>query len=503
MIAGAAARERSSAVAAIPICYEYAMKLQPVILSGGSGTRLWPLSREQYPKQLLSLIGETTMLQETACRLDGFSALAVERPLVVCNEEYRFITAEQLRMAGRPARNVLLEPIGRNTAPALTLAALLACRQDHDALLLVMPADHVVQDRPAFHAAIAQGLSAAEDGDIVTFGIVPSHAETGYGYIRTGEADAGGVHRIDAFVEKPDLATAEAYVASGEYLWNSGLFMMRASVWLRAITACRPDIEAACRMAFAGVQFDADFVRIDRAAFEACPSDSIDYAVMEKLTAQTELGIGARVVPMSVGWSDVGAWDALWTLADKDADGNAARGDVMFENTRQTLVHASERLVACLGVDDLVVVETPDAVLVAHRDHTQDVKRIVTRLKESGRSQAAAHRKIHRPWGFYDSIDAGERFQVKRIVVNPGASLSLQMHHHRAEHWIVVSGTALVSRGDEKFLLSENQFTYIPLGTVHRLENPGKVPLEMIEVQSGSYLGEDDIVRFEDHYGRG
>lgn len=481
------------------------MKLQSVILSGGSGTRLWPLSREQYPKQLLALTGTGSMLQETAHRLAGFKG-AVEvdaEPVVVCNEDYRFITAEQMRAAGRPTRRILLEPAGRNTAPALTLAARLAMRDAEDAVLLVMPADHVIADLPAFHRAIDKAVASAIDGAMVTFGIVPEGPETGYGYIRTGAELSEGVRQVAAFVEKPDLVTAQRYVASGEYLWNSGLFVVRASVWLKAIEACRPDIAQACQRAFTDLQQDADFIRIGREAFLDAPSDSIDYAVMERLAEMPELGIAPHVVPMSVGWSDVGAWDALWSLADKDADGNAARGDALFESTRNTLVHASDRLVACLGVEDLVVVETPDAVMVAHRGHTQDVKKIVARLKAEGREQASAHRKIHRPWGFYDSIDAGERFQVKRIVVNPGASLSLQMHHHRAEHWIVVSGTALVTRGEEKFLLSENQSTYIPLGITHRLENPGKVALEMIEVQSGSYLGEDDIVRFEDHYGRG
>lgn len=484
---------------------EYSVKLQPVILSGGSGTRLWPLSREQYPKQLLQLVGDGTMLQVAARRLNGFAGrlLLASEPIVVCNEEYRFITAEQLRSGGCPSGQIILEPFGRNTAPALTLAALQSLRVEKDAVLLVMPADHVIGDVPAFHRAVDVALGAALDGAMVTFGIVPERAETGYGYIRSGPEVAEGIHEVAAFVEKPDAATAAAYVASGEYLWNSGLFMVRASSWMRAIGHFNPDMANACTLALDGAAQDADFVRIVRDVFAQCPSDSIDYAVMEKLAATPELGVQPRMVPMSVGWSDVGAWDALWTLADKDADGNVARGDVMFEATHNTLVHASDRLVACLGVEDLVVVETPDAVMVAHRDRTQEVKRIVARLKADKRMQADAHRKIHRPWGFYDSIDAGDRFQVKRIVVKPGGTLSLQMHHHRAEHWIIVRGTARVTRGEEVFLLSENQSTYIPLGVVHRLENPGKVALEMIEVQSGSYLGEDDIVRFEDNYGRG
>jgi len=481
------------------------MKLQPVILSGGSGTRLWPLSREHHPKQLLALIGEASLLQDTALRLAGFAgrlAVAVE-PIVVCNEEYRFITAEQMRSAGCPTRHLLLEPVGRNTAPALSLAALAACREDEDALLLVMPADHVIRDRAAFHRAIDTGIDSALGGAMVTFGVVPERAETGYGYIRTGLELTPGVREVAAFVEKPDAPTAVGYVASGEYLWNSGLFMVGARTWLRAIGHFWPDMLAACQEAFEAATRDADFVRVGREAFEGCPADSIDYAVMEKLAATPALGIAPRVVPMTVGWSDVGAWDALWALADKDDDGNAVRGDVLLEDTRASLVQATSRMVACLGVDDLVVVETPDAVLVAHRDHTQDVKKIVARLKAEARPQAASHRKIHRPWGWYDSIDEGARFQVKRIVVNPGAALSLQMHHHRAEHWVVVRGTARVTRGEESFLLSENQSTYIPLGVTHRLENPGKLPLEMIEVQSGSYLGEDDIVRFQDTYGRG
>ena len=481
--------------------------LQPVILSGGSGTRLWPLSREQYPKQLLQLAGEGTMLQETVWRMRGFEGRLVvaKEAIVVCNEEYRFITAEQLRSAGCPTHRIVLEPAGRNTAPALTLAALQAVRDSGDAVLLVMPADHVIRDRQAFHRAVDTGIEAALAGDVVTFGIVPERAETGYGYIRAGAETSAEVRPVLEFVEKPDAEAAQAYVASGSYFWNSGLFMVRASRWLEAITYFEPAMAEACAKAMAGATHDADFVRVAREAFLSSPSDSIDYAVMERLTgegARSGPGVAAKVVPMSVGWSDVGAWDALWALSDKDEQGNAARGDVLFETSSNNLVHASGRLVACLGVDDLVVVETPDAVLVAHRDHTQDVRKIVARLKQSQREQVAAHRKIHRPWGYYDSIDAGERFQAKRIVVKPGAALSLQMHHHRAEHWIVVQGTARVTRGEESFLLSENQSTYIPLGVVHRLENPGKLDLEMIEVQSGSYLGEDDIVRFEDTYGR-
>ena len=465
------------------------MELQPVILSGGSGTRLWPLSREQYPKQLLALVGSETMLQATAGRLSGFAGRlpVAPAPVVVCNEEYRFVTAEQLRAAGRGSRNIVLEPAGRNTAPALTLAALAVA--DTDPVMLVMPADHVIADLAGFQAAIDAGIPAALDGAIVTFGIVPDRAD--------------GSKAIAAFVEKPDAATAQAYLDSGEYLWNSGLFMVRASTWLKAIECLQPAMAAACAEAWKAGARDADFVRVAKDAFVACPSDSIDYAVMEKLAAAEGLGIAGCVVPMSAGWSDVGAWDALWQIADKDGNGNVARGDVLFEDSRDTLVYAQDRLVACVGLEGAVIVETPDAVLVASKDKTQNVKQIVAALKASKRSQASAHRKIHRPWGWYDSIDNGSRFQVKRIVVNPGASLSLQMHHHRAEHWIVVKGTAEVTNGERTFLLGENESTYIPLGHVHRLANPGKLPLEIIEVQSGSYLGEDDIVRFEDTYGRG
>lgn len=478
-------------------------QILPVILSGGSGTRLWPLSREQYPKQLLPLCEQETLLQSTATRLVGFSGAleVVPQPLVVCNEEYRFITAEQLREAGKPASTLILEPVGRNTAPALTLAALAVA--DGDPVLLVMPADHVVTDRLAFQVAIDAGAQLAAAGAVVTFGIVPDRPETGYGYIQAGDPSHPGAQRVARFVEKPDAPTAERYVASGEYFWNSGLFMMRASVWLKAIGHYRPELLACCKAAMEKGASDADFRRVDKAEFEACQSISIDYAVMEKLPSDADLGIASHVVPMSCGWSDVGAWDALWLVANKDAAGNATRGDVMLRDSSGSLVMADGRMVACIGIDDMVVIETPDAVLVARKERTQEVKQIVARLKREGRSEAATHRKVYRPWGWFDSIDSGPRFQVKRIVVKPGASLSLQMHHHRAEHWIVVTGTARVTRGDEVILVSENQSTYIPLGTKHRLENPGKVPLEMIEVQSGAYLGEDDIVRFGDSYGRG
>ncbi|MCK9261068.1 MAG: mannose-1-phosphate guanylyltransferase/mannose-6-phosphate isomerase [Azoarcus sp.] len=480
------------------------MAIKTVILSGGSGTRLWPASRESYPKQLLPLTSDHSLLQETVVRLKGYAGGEVDaQPLVVSNEEYRFIIAEQMRQVGVRSAQIVLEPVGRNTAPALSLAALAATAEGKDPVLLVMPADHVIVDVPAFQKAIAEGAVQAEAGRLVTFGIVPDRAETGYGYIRVGPlaGDTDTARVLAAFVEKPDADTAAGYVESGEYFWNSGIFMMKGSVWLKAMAHFRPDISAACDAAFAGRSVDADFLRVDKAAFAACPSDSIDYAVMEKLGTAPELGQGV-VVPLSAGWSDVGAWDALWAVSEKDGDGNSARGEVMFESTRNTLVHATHRMVAAVGCEDMVVVETADAVMVAHKSRTQDVKKVVERLKAEGKSLTRSHRKVYRPWGWYDSIDFGERFQVKRIVVNPGATLSLQMHHHRAEHWIVVRGTAEVTNGERSFLLGENESTYIPLGHTHRLANPGKVPLEIIEVQSGSYLGEDDIVRFEDTYGR-
>lgn len=484
------------------------MLIQPVVLSGGSGTRLWPLSREKYPKQLLPLIGEDSLLQATVRRVDGMATLEVTPPLVVCNEEYRFVIAEQLRVMDKPG-TVVLEPSGRNTAPALAIAAHAAIKNGADPVLLVMPADHVIVDTQAFQAVVQTGATLAQDGAMVTFGITADAPHTGYGYIQSGE-DYGtsGAKRIARFVEKPDLQTAQSYLAAGTYLWNSGLFMVRASVWLAALQTCRPDISVACQAAWDTGQTDGEFVRVGKEAFQQCPSDSIDYAVMERIAAgqvgtpeSKTLPMGV-VIPLSAGWSDVGAWEALWQVLPKDSDGNVAQGDVLLENTRNTLALSEGRLIACVGVDNLIVVETADAILVAHKDQTQDVKKIVDRLKQTGRTEGQIHRKVFRPWGWYDSVDNGARFQVKRIVVNPGATLSLQMHHHRAEHWIVVSGTAKVTRGEETYLLSENESTFIPLGTTHRLENPGRVALEMIEVQSGSYLGEDDIVRFEDVYGR-
>jgi mannose-1-phosphate guanylyltransferase / mannose-6-phosphate isomerase len=481
-------------------------QIQPVVLSGGSGTRLWPLSREKYPKQLLPLLGEDSLLQATLRRVQGIAGLDLAPALVVCNEEYRFVIAEQLRLLGVPG-TLVLEPFGRNTAPALTVAAREAMKNEADPVLLVMPADHVILDVPAFQNAVLQGAALAAQGAVVTFGITPDAPETGYGYIQAGSEQglADGARRIARFVEKPDLATAEHYVASGDYAWNSGLFMVRASVWLAALQACRPDIATACAKAWEQRREDGEFVRLGEAAFAECPSDSIDYAVMERLAvgdrAEQSLPMGV-VLPLSAGWSDVGAWEALWKVLPKDAAGNVAQGDTILHDCRNVLALSEGRLVACVGADDLVVVETADAVLVVHKDKTQDVKQIVDQLRKNGRSEGQTHRKVFRPWGWYDCVDRGERFQVKRIVVKPGAALSLQMHHHRAEHWVVVSGMAKVTVGEQVLMLSENQSTYIPLGTRHRLENPGLIPLEMIEIQSGSYLGEDDIVRFEDVYGR-
>jgi mannose-1-phosphate guanylyltransferase / mannose-6-phosphate isomerase len=455
--------------------------MQPVILCGGSGTRLWPLSREHHPKPLHAVNGERTLLQETALRCQG-------EPLVICNETHRFLVQEQLRRAGIRPRAILLESKGRGTAAALTLAAVHAITAD-DPVLLAMPSDHFIPQRDAFHQAVARGAALAEQGKIVAFGVPPVSPETGYGYIR-----ARGEY-LEAFVEKPDAAKAAEYVASGQYLWNAGIFAVRASVWLDAIGEFRPDIFKACERAYRQGKRDGTFYRVDPAIFAECPSDSIDYAVMEKIT-------DAMVVRLDAGWSDVGAWDALWNIEAKNADGNVIHGDVHAADTRNALLVAQHRLLACVGLEDVVVIETADAVMVAHKDKAQAIGPLVAKLKAAGRAECFAHRKVHRPWGSYDGIESGERFQVKRIVVDPGASLSLQMHYHRAEHWIVVRGTARVTRGDETFLLTENESTYIPPGTRHRLENPGKMPLELIEVQSGAYLGEDDIVRFDDVYGR-
>jgi len=473
--------------------------IQPVILCGGSGTRLWPLSREHHPKPLHALNGERTLLQETAARLSGVAA--VGEPLVVCNETHRFMVQAQLAAVGAKPKAILLEPMGRGTAPALTLAAVLAVTSD-DPVLLAMPSDHSIADREAFQRAVERGAALAQQGHVVTFGVPPTGPETGYGYIRAGSTlPDGRSHYVEAFVEKPDADTAREYFESARFLWNSGIFAVRASGWLDAIATFRKDVFVACERALRRGHRDGAFLRIDSPAFAECPSDSIDYAVMERLAQESGM-VQPVVVPLAAGWSDVGAWDALWAIEAKDAEGNAARGDAHLADTRNTLVLAQHRMVACVGLEDMVVIETPDAVMVARRDKSQAVGRLVAELKSQGRAECLAHRKVHRPWGTYDAIESGERFQVKRIVVEPGAALSLQMHYHRAEHWIVVRGTARVTRGEETFLLTENESTYIPPGTRHRLENPGKLPLELIEVQSGSYLGEDDIVRFEDAYGR-
>ncbi len=472
--------------------------LIPVILSGGAGTRLWPLSRELYPKQLLALTGERTMIQQTVLRLEGLAAAA---PVVVCNEAHRFLVAEQLRQLGVEPQAIVLEPMGRNTAPAIALAAHAVLKKGGakaagDPLLLVLPADHVIRDVPAFHKAIHAAVGAAQAGQLVTFGIVPTAAETGYGYIQRGPAGGSGpVHRIARFVEKPSAALAQDFVASGEYYWNSGMFLFGARRYLEELERLAPQIASACAEAFEAAKADLDFTRIDKQRFQACPADSIDYAVMEKTSE-------AVVVPLDAGWSDVGSWAALHEASESDAHGNVSRGDVICEDSQGCYLYSESRLVAAVGLKDHVVVETKDAVLVAPRSHVQDVKKLVFKLKERGRYEHSLHREVFRPWGSYDSIQNGPRFQVKCLKVKPGAVLSLQLHHHRAEHWIVVSGTARITRGDEVFLLEENQSTYIPIGERHRIENPGKIPLHIIEVQSGSYLGEDDIVRLEDHYGR-
>jgi len=463
----------------------------PVIMSGGSGTRLWPLSRKHKPKQFLNLLGDNTLFQDTLSRLEGLDDLTV--PIVICNQDHRFMVADQLQALNVENATIMLEPIGRNTAPALALAALQSISNGTDPILLVLSADHVIKDKQAFHQAINAARDKAESGSLVTFGVVPTSPNTGYGYIEAYDKDK--VSEIKSFVEKPTLSVAQAYIDSGNYYWNSGMFMFRASTFIAELELYAPEILDVCRSSLTSSVTDLDFIRIDQASFERCPENSIDYAVMEHTDK-------AVVVPLDAGWSDVGSWSSLWECAEQSEDSNVLRGDVIIDDVHNSYIHSEHRLVSVLGLENIVVVETADAVMVASKDSVQNVKEVVNRLTQDERSEAEVHRQCFRPWGYYDCIDVGERFQVKRITVNPKASLSLQMHHHRAEHWTVVSGTAKVTCGDEVILLSENESTYIPLGTVHRLENPGKVPLEIIEVQSGSYLGEDDIVRLEDNYQR-
>jgi mannose-1-phosphate guanylyltransferase/mannose-6-phosphate isomerase len=471
-------------------------KFQAVVMAGGSGSRLWPSSRGLFPKQFLSIAGEDTMLQSTLSRVSGILDCSTS---VICNEEHRFIVAQQSQESKHKLTSIILEPVGRNTAPAVALAAFEAMESSAGTssapLLLVMAADHVIEDVEAFHKAVSVANVQAENGKIVTFGIVPESAHTGYGYIHRGDDCGVGSFSVSRFVEKPDAKTAQSYLEDGGYYWNSGIFLFAADVYLAELKAFRPDIYEACEKAYLGRNRDVDFLRVDAEAFKGCPDESIDYAVMEKTDK-------AVVVPLSAGWSDVGAWSSLWDIGEKDAAGNVSSGDVLSHKTSNSYIRAEHRLVATVGLDNIVVVETNDAILVAAKDQVQDVKKIVELLKAQGRSEVMQHRHVYRPWGVYDSIDNGDRYQVKRITVKPGAKLSVQMHHHRAEHWIVVSGTAKVTNGDKEVMLTENQSTYIPVGVVHALENPGVIPLELIEVQSGSYLGEDDIVRFEDRYGR-
>lgn len=466
--------------------------LTPVVMAGGTGSRLWPLSRQLNPKQFLKLCGDSSLLQQTIARLEG---LEVSAPTIICNDEHRFMVAEQLRQSGVTGADILLEPIGRNTAPAIALAAIKARMDGNDPVLLVLAADHYIENGKAFRQTVLQAMSLAEQEKLVTFGVVPNHAETGYGYIQRGEELGNGGFGVSRFVEKPDQATAQGYFSSGSYYWNSGIFMFKASVYLKALEEFQPDILKACERAMAAGESDLDFMRVNAEAFGQCPEDSIDYAVMEKTEA-------AAVVPLDAGWSDIGSWSALWEIGEKDKNGNVFSGDVLASSTTNSFVYADHKLVATVGVENLVVVETKDAVLVVHKDSVQDVKNVVNAIKNDGRHEHMNHREVYRPWGVYDSIDNGERYQVKRITVKPGAKLSTQMHHHRSEHWVVVKGTAKVTNGDSQFLVTENQSTYIPVGQVHCLENPGVIPLELIEVQSGSYLGENDIVRLKDQYGR-
>jgi len=463
----------------------------PVIISGGTGTRLWPLSRKNKPKQFLSLFGESSLFQNTLIRLGGLDD--VENPLIVCNTEHRFMVAEQLQTIEMSAREIILEPCARNTAPAIALAAIKALENGDDPLLLVLAADHLIQNVTAFHHAIEQAKQLAEQGKLVTFGIQPQSAHTGYGYIEAVKKDQPS--DVKRFIEKPDQKTAETYLAAGNFFWNSGMFLFKASSYINELQQYHPEMVVACKKAIEKSITDLDFIRADSDAFEQCPSDSIDYAVMEKTTK-------AMVVPLDAGWSDVGSWSSLWEAFPQDENNNVLVGDVIIDSVTNSYIHSENRLVTVLGLDDVVVVETHDAVMVAHKDQAQNVKNIVETLSNLNRKEVHTHRKCYRPWGSYDSVDYGKRFQVKRITVNPGASLSLQMHYHRAEHWVVVSGTAEVTRDDEVMLLGENESTFIPLGSVHRLRNPGRVPLEIVEVQSGSYLEEDDIIRLQDSYNR-
>jgi mannose-1-phosphate guanylyltransferase/mannose-6-phosphate isomerase len=472
------------------------MQLIPVILVGGSGTRLWPVSRKNHPKQFLNITGDQTLLQATLSRLDGLED--VGKSIVLCNESHRFTAAEQLHEMMHDFGDLILEPVGKNTAPAVAIAALRATQDDQDALLLVLPADHVIQDNKAFHQAIELAVKAAKNDKLVTFGIVPHKPETGYGYVKRGEAqpyEEDTLYNVAEFVEKPDLATAENYVNSGDYYWNSGMFLFKASVFLKELEQFNPEMLKACQLSLSDAKHDLDFLRLDKKAFEACPSDSIDYAVMEKTNK-------AVVVPLDAAWNDVGSWDALWEIEEKQENGNVLRGDVIIHQSHDCLVRAEHKLVSLVGVKDLVIIETKDALLVAAKDKVQDVKVIVEKLRSSKRSETELHREVYRPWGKYDSVDVGEHFQVKRITVKPGQSTSMQKHHHRAEHWIIVSGTAKINCDDKTFLCTENQAAFIPQGSKHRITNPGKIPMEMIEVQTGVYLGEDDIVRYEDNYGR-
>jgi mannose-1-phosphate guanylyltransferase len=466
----------------------------PVIMAGGTGSRLWPLSRELYPKQFLTVTGEQSMLQQTLARLSGIEHQA---PLLICNEEHRFIAAEQLRLGSFESSGIILEPVGRNTAPAIALAALQALKtesENEEPILLVLAADHLIENTASFHSSVERALPFAQDNQLVTFGIVPTAPETGYGYIQVGD-DYGDAFSVQEFVEKPDLDVAKSYLASGDYYWNSGMFLFKASRYIEELKKYRPDILSACEQAMEATATDMDFIRVSKAEFEQCPDDSIDYAVMEKTNS-------ARMVPMDAGWSDVGSWSALWDVSEKDTHQNVTKGDVKSFGSTNSYIYSESKFIATVGVDNLVIIETKDAVLVANKDKVQDVKKVVKYLKASGRTEHKVHREVFRPWGKYDSIDFGDRDQVKRITVKSGEKLSIQMHHHRSEHWVVVSGTAKVTNGDKTFLVTENESTYIPLGTIHALENPGKIPLEMIEVQTGGYLGEDDIVRFEDRYGR-